>query len=172
VDENFSMSVIPERWQVIARELGELCVARNAVLCGAESCTGGLIAATLTSVSRSSHWFDRGFTTYSNEAKMQLLGVLESTLKVHGAVSEATAREMAAGALANSTATISFSVTGVAGPTGGTANKPVGMVCFGFASREGARTITKHFSGDRNAVREQSVEFVLAELIATLKTQA
>jgi nicotinamide-nucleotide amidase len=163
------MNVIPERWQALAREIGELCVARNEMLCGAESCTGGLIAATLTSVSGSSQWFDRGFTTYSNDAKMRLLGVSESTLKTHGAVSEETAQEMAAGALANSSATVAFSVTGVAGPTGGTANKPVGMVCFGFASGAGVRAITKRFSGDRDAVREHSVEFVLAELIEMLK---
>jgi nicotinamide-nucleotide amidase len=139
-------------------------VASGVILTGAESCTGGLIAATITSVSGSSSWFDRGFVTYSNEAKMTMLGVKRRTLDAHGAVSEETAREMAAGALANSNATIAFSVTGVAGPTGGSPKKPVGMVCFGFATKNETRTTTQHFQGDRAAVREQSVEFVLAEL--------
>jgi nicotinamide-nucleotide amidase len=167
------MSVIPERWKILSIEIGELCAAKSTKLSGAESCTGGLIAATLTSVSGSSAWFDRGFTTYSNEAKKSMLGVSLATLEAHGAVSEQTAREMAVGARENSTntnTTIAFSVTGVAGPSGGSALKPVGTVCFGFASRSRVHTSTQHFEGDRDCVREQSVDFVLRELIEILKS--
>jgi nicotinamide-nucleotide amidase len=103
--------------------------------------------------------------TYSNEAKMEALGVSAKTLDVFGAVSEETAREMAVGALKASRATMAYSVTGVAGPTGGTAAKPVGMVCFGFATAAGVTAFTYHFNGDRSAVREQSVNFVLGELV-------
>lgn len=148
----------------LAVELGKRCAQSNSVLAGAESCTGGLIAGAITSVSGSSAWFDRGFVTYSNEAKIELLGVEAATLEEYGAVSEETAREMAQSALNRSGATHSFSVTGVAGPTGGTAAKPVGMVCFGFADRSRVETITKYFTGDRATVREQSVRFVLMEL--------
>jgi nicotinamide-nucleotide amidase len=158
------MAAISQSWLELAALLGEHCIASNVVLAGAESCTGGLIAATITSVSGSSAWFDRGFVTYSNDAKMQMLGVKQKTLDSHGAVSEETAREMAAGARTNSNATTAFSVTGVAGPTGGAPKKPVGMVCFGFATKNETRSLTQHFEGDRAAVREQSVEFVLREL--------
>ncbi len=164
------MSVIPEHWKALSNAIGELCVARGFIVSGAESCTGGLIAATLTSVSGSSVWFDRGYVTYSNEAKMEMLGVFEATLDVQGAVSEQTAREMATGARLHSNTSIAFSVTGVAGPSGGSALKPVGMVCFGFANASVARASTQHFDGDRDRVREQSVEFVLRELIAMLKS--
>ncbi len=158
------MSVLPDHWIELATSLGERCLARENVLAGAESCTGGLIAAAITSVSGSSAWFDRGFTTYSNEAKIAMLGVRAATLRAHGAVSEETASEMVRGALAHSDATHAFSVTGVAGPSGGTATKPVGTVCFGFATKSEVRTLTQRFAGDRAAVREQSVEFVLHEI--------
>jgi nicotinamide-nucleotide amidase len=105
------MSVIPDLWLELAASLGERCIASETVLVGAESCTGGLIAATITSVSGSSAWFDRGFTTYSNDAKVAMLGVREATIRALGAVSEETASEMARGALANSNATLAFSVT-------------------------------------------------------------
>jgi nicotinamide-nucleotide amidase len=152
----------------LAVQLGALCVRSKIVVSGAESCTGGLIAAAITSVSGSSQWFDRGLVTYSNEAKMQMLGVNAKTLDVFGAVSEQTADEMARGVLTNSRATVSFSVTGVAGPTGGTAAKPVGMVCFGFATSSGVEVTTQHFDGDRTAVREQSVVFVLKKLTSMI----
>jgi nicotinamide-nucleotide amidase len=155
-----------ESIEALAIELGKRCVQSKSVLAGAESCTGGLIAGAITCVSGSSAWFDRGFVTYSNEAKMELLGVSAATLEAFGAVSEETALEMAHGALNRSGATHSFSVTGVAGPTGGSAAKPVGMVCFGFADRNRVETTTKHFRGDRAAVREESVRFVLMELAA------
>jgi len=135
---------------------------KGLVLATAESCTGGWVAQVVTSVSGSSEWFDRGFVTYSNEAKREMIGVRAETLDRHGAVSEETAREMAAGALAASRAQIALALTGVAGPTGGTAQKPVGMVCFAWAVRGGAvDATTKHFAGDREAVRRQSVEFGL-----------
>jgi nicotinamide-nucleotide amidase len=155
-----------EEWVKLAAELGEHCIKRGIVIAGAESCTGGLICAAITSVSGSSAWFDRGYVTYSNDAKMQMLGVSAKTLDVYGAVSEETAREMALGALTNSTATHTFSVTGIAGPSGGTPQKPVGMVCFGFAEANRLRTHTMHFKGDRCAVREQSRRFALQILIA------
>jgi nicotinamide-nucleotide amidase len=158
------MSVIPSHWLELAASLGERCIASETVLAGAESCTGGLIAATITSVSGSSAWFDRGFTTYSNDAKVAMLGVRMATIRAQGAVSEETASEMSRGALANSNATLAYSVTGVAGPGGGSASKPVGMVCFGFATKSEVHVLTRHFTGDRAAVREQSVEFVLHEI--------
>lgn len=158
------MHALFDEWLNLADHIGKVCVTEHRVIVGAESCTGGLIAAVLTSVSGSSAWVDRSFVTYSNQAKMEMLGVHAATLEQFGAVSEETAREMAAGALRQSRATIAYSVTGVAGPTGGTATKPVGMVCFGFAAASGVRSYTFHFKGDRSAVREQSVNFVLGKL--------
>ena len=158
------MHALFDEWLKLAEHIGAICVPEKRVITGAESCTGGLIAAVLTSVSGSSAWVNRAFVTYSNEAKMEMLGVASATLDSFGAVSEETAREMAAGALKNSRATIAYSVTGVAGPTGGSLTKPVGMVCFGFATARSVTSVTKHFQGDRRAVREQSVNFVLAQL--------
>jgi nicotinamide-nucleotide amidase len=132
--------------------------ARGLLLATAESCTGGWVAEAVTSVSGSSEWFDRGFVTYSNDAKCEMLGVRAETLERHGAVSEETAREMATGALAASRAQIAVAITGVAGPTGGTPQKPVGMVCFAWAVRgHPVDTATRRFDGDREAVRRQSV---------------
>lgn len=156
----------------LATRLGEIALAKSVVLAGAESCTGGLVAGAITAVSGSSQWFDRGWVTYSNDAKQALLGVSADTLARFGAVSEETAREMAFGALARSVATHAFSVTGVAGPTGGSPQKPVGMVCFGFASAQGVETVTQHFDGDREAVRLQSVAFVLRTLTELLIARA
>ena len=158
------MNALFDEWLKMAAHLGTVCVAEKRVIVGAESCTGGLIAAVLTSVSGSSAWVDRGFVTYSNAAKMEMLGVSAKTLDAFGAVSVETAREMAVGALNASRATIAYSVTGVAGPTGGSAAKPVGMVCFAFATANGVTSCTHHFLGDRSAVREQAVNFVLGEL--------
>ncbi len=158
------MHALFDEWLVLAQHIGAICGAENRVIAGAESCTGGLIAAVLSGVSGSSAWVDRCFVTYSNEAKMEMLGVAPTTLDTCGAVSEDTAREMATGALKGSRATMAYAVTGVAGPTGGTASKPVGMVCFAFATESHATSVTKQFAGDRSAVREQSVNFVLATL--------
>ena len=153
----------------LAAELGVRLLEREALCATAESCTGGLVAGAITEIAGSSGWFDRGFITYSNEAKMEMLGVPEATLARHGAVSEATARAMAEGALARSRASIAVAVTGVAGPGGGSPEKPVGMVCFAWA-RFGASTAaaTHHLPGDRQAVREASVVVALEGLLARL----
>lgn len=142
---------------------------RKLVLTCAESCTGGWVAQTVTAVSGSSAWFDRGFVTYSNEAKQEMLGVPANTIARFGAVSEETANAMAAGALAHSRAQVALSITGVAGPTGGTPQKPVGMVCFGWAMGAEVRTETRRFDGDREAVRRQSVIHALQGLLALIE---
>ncbi len=125
----------------LAVRLGRALQDRHWTMATAESCTGGLIAGAITDVAGSSAWFDRGFVTYSNAAKVEMLGVRPETLAALGAVSEATAREMAAGALARSGADIAVAVTGVAGPAGGTPEKPVGLVCFAWAIRDAARRV-------------------------------
>jgi nicotinamide-nucleotide amidase len=132
----------------------------------AESCTGGLIAGALTEIAGSSDVVDRGFVTYSNEAKMQMLGVPAETLTAHGAVSEQTARAMALGALANSEATVTVAVTGVAGPGGGSAEKPVGLVHFGVATPDSIVAEHRIFEGDRGAVRHQTVLHALKMMLA------
>lgn len=144
----------------LATLVGTRLKAKGLKLATAESCTGGWVAQAATSASGSSEWFDRGFVTYSNDAKREMLGVRAETLAAHGAVSENTAREMAAGALDRSGAGagVAVSVTGVAGPTGGSPEKPVGMVCFAWAMRGGAlESETRRFEGDREAIRRQSV---------------
>lgn len=140
------------------------------VVATAESCTGGLLAAALTAISGSSQWFDRGYITYSNQAKQQELGVNPDTLDKYGAVSEQTAMEMARGVLGMSAAAdIALSTTGIAGPSGATPGKPVGMVCFGFARRVGegvvAHALTVVFEGDRHQVRQQAVLFALQKAL-------
>src|SRR3977135_833189 len=120
----------------LATELGRTMQHRRWIVATAESCTCGLIAGAITDVAGSSGWFDRGFVTYSNEAKIEMLGVRPETLAAHGAVSEATEREMAVGALERSRADVAVAVTGVAGPAGGTPDKPVGLVCFAWACRD------------------------------------
>jgi nicotinamide-nucleotide amidase len=141
----------------LATLVGTRLKAGGDSLATAESCTGGWVAGAATAIAGSSAWFERGFVTYSNEAKHEMLGVLEATLAAHGAVSEETAREMAAGALANSRASVSLAVTGIAGPSGGSDAKPVGTVCFAWA--RGSRVVceTRRFDGDRERVRRQSV---------------
>lgn len=147
---------------VLARRVGEALAARGLWLATAESCTGGWIAEAVTAIAGSSAWFDRGFVTYSNAAKTDMLGVGGDTLDTHGAVSEATVSEMAAGALARSRADLAVAVSGVAGPGGGSAAKPVGTVCLAWA-RRGAPTATTtvHLAGDRAAVRRQTVLLAL-----------
>lgn len=150
----------------LAQTLGATLVARGWMLATAESCTGGGIAAAVTEIGGSSAWFDRGFVTYSNAAKMDLLGVPAATLEAHGAVSRATAMAMAAGALARSAAQVAVAVTGVAGPTGGSAEKPVGTIWFGYAvTGEAPGACLRRFEGDRSAVRAQTVARALADLI-------
>jgi nicotinamide-nucleotide amidase len=152
----------------LARDLGRRLQAAKAVLVTAESCTGGWAAQVVTSVAGSSAWFDRGFITYSNAAKQELLGVHAETLRQHGAVSEQTAREMALGALARSQGTVALSVTGVAGPGGGTRDKPVGTVCFAWALGQQVHSETRRFSGDRESVRKQSVVRALEGVLSAL----
>ncbi|MEP7184114.1 MAG: CinA family protein [Betaproteobacteria bacterium] len=155
---------------LLAAALGRALEARGWKVATAESCTGGLVAGAITDVAGSSGWFERGFVTYSNRAKTDLLGVAATTLEAHGAVSEAVALEMAAGALARSPAEVALAVTGVAGPTGGTDAKPVGMVCFAWARRGGAvEAVTRQFPGDRAAVRAATVEAALAGLLARVR---
>jgi nicotinamide-nucleotide amidase len=154
----------------LAARVGARLKERGLILATAESCTGGWIAQAITSVSGSSEWFDRGFVTYSNAAKEEMLGVQAATLRAWGAVSEQTAREMAAGALAHSRAQIAVAVTGVAGPTGGTPEKPVGMVCLAWAGRgKQPESLTWHFQGDRESVRLQSVLAALQGLMERLE---
>lgn len=152
----------------LAQKIGQRLRAAQAVLATAESCTGGWAAQVVTSVAGSSAWFDRGFVTYSDAAKRELLGVRPETLRQHGAVSEQAAREMALGALARSAATIALSVTGVAGPSGGSKEKPVGTVCFAWARGNEARSETRLFSGDRESVRRQSVIHALEGVLKQL----
>ena len=145
----------------LARELKD----RGLMMATAESCTGGLIAGACTEVSGSSDWFERGFVTYSNAAKTELLGVPAELIGQHGAVSEPVARAMAAGALAHSPAQLAVAVTGVAGPTGGSADKPVGTVWFGWATPTGTVTEHQRFDGDRAAVRAATVQHALRRLV-------
>ena len=153
----------------IAQKLGEHLKAKGALLVTAESCTGGWAAQAVTAIAGSSGWFERGFVTYSNAAKEEMLGVRQATLAKHGAVSEETAREMALGALKHSRGTIALAITGIAGPGGGSAAKPVGTVCFAFARKgHDASAETRRFPGDRDAVRRQSVEHALTRVLELL----
>jgi nicotinamide-nucleotide amidase len=147
--------------------LGDALRAQGLKLATAESCTGGLIAAVCTSVAGSSDWFERGFVTYSNEAKIESLGVAAALIAAHGAVSEEVARAMAEGALVHSRADLVAAVTGIAGPGGATPGKPVGTVWLAFARRGGAaQSELLTLAGDRAAVREQTVQCALARLLA------
>jgi nicotinamide-nucleotide amidase len=151
----------------LAIDVGRALAERKWRLVTAESCTGGLVAGAITDVAGSSDWFDRGFVTYSNEAKVELLGVSPEALARSGAVSEATVREMAAGALARTRADIAVAVTGVAGPTGGTPEKPVGLVWFAWAVRGGpVDAESRRFDGDRAKVRDASVGVALRGVLA------
>ena len=149
----------------LARALGEKLQAAHHMLVTAESCTGGWIAKTVTDVAGSSDWFDCGMAAYSYEAKQALLGVRPQTLETHGAVSRETAIEMVSGALANSGASVAVAVTGIAGPGGGTADKPVGTVWIAWKRRGGyPQAEVFHFEGDREAVRRQTVAAALEGL--------
>ena len=153
----------PARIERLARAL----LARGAQLASAESCTGGLIAAACTSVAGSSRWFERGFVTYSNAAKIEQLGVPAPTIERHGAVSAEVAAAMAEGALAHSAADFTIAVTGIAGPDGGSAAKPVGTVWLGLARRGGAgETLLLELRGDRAAIRAASVSAALERLVS------
>jgi nicotinamide-nucleotide amidase len=154
----------------LAVEAGRILTASRRMLVTAESCTGGWVSEAVTMVPGSSQWFERGFVTYTNLAKQEMLGVQSATLELHGAVSEPTVREMVAGALMRSRGDVALAVSGVAGPSGGTAAKPVGMVClaWGLRGRE-VTVVTRHFPGDREAVRRLSVIAALDGLIRALQ---
>jgi nicotinamide-nucleotide amidase len=152
----------------LAQQVGAALRARSLKLATAESCTGGWVSMALTAVAGSSEWFERGYVTYSNAAKREELGVPEDTLRGHGAVSEETARAMAAGALRKSGAAVALAITGIAGPTGGSAAKPVGTVCFAWAHGSKISSETRRFDGDRESVRRQSVLHALQELLRRL----
>lgn len=152
-----------ELQQRLSEQVGELLLARRQVLVTAESCTGGGVAAAVTDIAGSSAWFDRAFVTYSNEAKQEMIGVRAETLAEHGAVSEPVVIEMAQGALAHSNGTIAVSISGIAGPGGGSEEKPVGMVCFAWADKQGWQQVeTQFFAGDRQTVRQLAVQHALA----------
>jgi nicotinamide-nucleotide amidase len=138
------------------------------LLATAESCTGGMIAAACTDLAGSSTWFERGFVTYSNAAKSELLGVDAALITAQGAVSEAVVRAMAAGALAHSQAQVALAVTGIAGPSGGSVDKPVGTVWFGWATPQGVSSEVQQFGGDRAAVRQATVQHALWGLLLRL----
>ena len=158
---------------LLAAELGRALVARGWCVATAESCTGGLVAGAITAIAGSSAWFDRGFVTYSNEAKHEMLGVSIELIDQFGAVSEPVAAAMAQGARSHSLAQCALAVTGVAGPGGGTAAKPVGMVCFGWAVEGMAKRVaTLNFDGDRASVRAQSVTVALRGLLDLIAAAA
>lgn len=155
-----------------AIQLGQALKARGFMLAMAESCTGGMVAEAITSIAGSSVWFDRGFVTYSNAAKIDMLDVSNTTLEKFGAVSEQTAAEMAIGALKNSAAQIAGSITGIAGPDGGSPAKPVGTVCFAWAGKNlPVTTCTHWFNGNRENVRQQAAIFMMTGLIDKLNTE-
>jgi nicotinamide-nucleotide amidase len=154
--------------RALAARLGELALARQIMLATAESCTGGLVAGAITDIAGSSAWFERGFVTYSNRAKIEQLGVDAEIIARHGAVSEETARAMAQGALAASGAQWTVAVTGVAGPAGGSPGKPVGTVWFAWAGPQGVEALPRRLEGDRAAVRSASVAIALQGLIDRL----
>jgi len=154
----------------LSQQTGTTLSQQNLTLATAESCTGGWVAQVVTHTAGSSTWFDRGFVTYANDAKVEMLGVNPETLAEFGAVSEETAAEMSAGALVNSNAMISLAITGIAGPAGGSSGKPVGTVCFAWCKLgQEPETEHQHFDGDRETIRRQAVVHALEGLLARLK---
>ena len=149
--------------------LAEILQQKHWLMASAESCTGGMIAAACTDLAGSSNWFERGFVSYSNEAKTELLGVDAALIARHGAVSEQVARAMVQGAIAHSKAQVAVAVTGVAGPSGGSVAKPVGTVWFGWATPAGVVSEMRRFDGGRRQVRDATVRHALQRLVALLK---
>ncbi len=156
--------------RLLAQQVGVALKQHGMALVTAESCTGGGVAQAVTMISGSSAWFDRGFVTYSNASKEEMLGVSPDTLEAHGAVSEQTVREMVDGALQYSRAQVAVSVSGVAGPTGGTPEKPVGMVWFAWGTNESVHAECHHLSGDRDAIRAKSVQIALQGVLNIMNT--
>ena len=153
----------------LCRQVADALLRKQWKLATAESCTGGLIAGACTDLSGSSNWFERGFVSYSNEAKMEMLGVPAALLEQHGAVSEAVVRAMAQGAVTHSRAQVAVAVTGVAGPTGGSKSKPVGTVWFGWNIDGRLHAELQHLAGDRAAVRAATVRHALQQLLDRLR---
>ena len=160
----------------VAKAIAKVLLGRAWKIALAESCTGGLVCATLTDLAGSSDWFERGFITYSNQAKIECLDVPAEMIQSFGAVSEEVARAMAEGAVINAKADAAISITGIAGPSGGSAEKPVGTVCFGWALKGHEQnnvteiiTATKRFDGDRQTVREQARDYALSKFLELLK---
>ena len=151
-----------------AKKLTELLISKNMSIAVAESCTGGLLSSSLTSIPGASSYFNCGFITYSNESKIKMLNVDFQTIELFGAVSERVAYEMAVGAGQHSQSDLAISVTGIAGPSGGTAEKPVGMVCFGFYVEGEVSTTTQFFSGVRSEIVSESIAFALTELTSKI----
>lgn len=158
--------VSDEELHQLAVELADRLRARGWMLTTAESCTGGWVGQLLTSLPGSSQWYERGFITYANAAKVEMLGVPEETLATHGAVSEQTASAMAAGALKHSHTQAALAISGIAGPGGGTPQKPVGLVCYGWALADGTlMSSTCRLDGDREEIRSRAVAAALRGLI-------
>ena len=160
----------------LARAVARILINRGWKITLAESCTGGLVCGALTDLAGSSDWFERGYITYSNAAKSECLDVPAELIESFGAVSEQVAKSMAEGALRNANVNAAIAITGIAGPTGGSPEKPVGTVCFGWAIKETAAdnmintaTLTRQFNGDRQAVREQARDFSLSQFLELLK---
>ena len=147
-----------------AKHLSELLVSKGLTISVAESCTGGSLSSSLTSISGASSYFNCGFITYSNQSKIDMLGVNPESIEMYGAVSEKVAHEMVTGAGQKSHSNLAVSITGIAGPSGGSASKPVGMVCIGFFFDGKVTTTTQFFSGSRSDIVSQSVTFALVEL--------
>lgn len=156
----------------LAHELGRLLLAHQQTVTAAESCTGGLICAAITAVSGSSDWFERGFVVYANQAKAEMLGVSDVLLQAHGAVSEPVVRAMAAGACTAAHADWAVAVSGIAGPTGGTEEKPVGTIWLAWKGPGVSESECCLFSGDRARVREQTVQRALSRLAELIREQA
>jgi nicotinamide-nucleotide amidase len=154
----------------VTQELASVLIKNNWCLSTAESCTGGMVAASITELAGSSEWFERGYVTYSNQAKSQDIDVSQNLIEQHGAVSDQVARAMALGAKQNSGSDIALSITGIAGPTGGSPEKPVGTVCFAWLlANDQMISETKHFEGDRQKIRQQACDFSLRKLLDLLR---
>ena len=156
--------------ETLAEQVGAALLSRGLMLASAESCTGGWVGAAVTAIAGSSQWYDRGFITYTNKSKQEMLGVSAATLTESGAVSEPTVREMAAGALKYSHAHVALAISGIAGPSGATPGKPVGTVCIAWVMRSGAGCAqTFHFEGDRSAVRQLAVVAALRGVLEIIE---
>jgi nicotinamide-nucleotide amidase len=163
-------NIVADEIDQLALQLGESALKKSRMICTAESCTGGWLAQAITSVAGSSQWFERGFITYTNIAKHEMLKVDQATLDTFGAVSEETVIEMTAGALMHSHADAAVAVSGIAGPSGGSEEKPVGMVCFAWQLKaEQAISQIQYFTGDRQQVRAQAVIYALQGLATLLQ---